>query len=143
MPVFDRFEPTLFAPRPVAYAISPSEHEAVTVLRAHGIAVDTILQVSAARADRFVVDSAIVSPRPFQNHREVRLTGRWVSERRELRPGTFIVRTSQPLGRLAIYLLEPQTDDGLVTWNLFDNAMFFGSSYPVLRLMSEPRPVTN
>jgi hypothetical protein len=143
MPVFDRFDPTLFAPRPIAYAISPSEHEAVTVLRLHGIIVDTIAQVSTARGDRFIIDSAVVSPRVFQNHHEVRLTGRWVSEPRELRPGTFIVRTSQPLGRLAIYLLEPETDDGLVTWNVFDNAMFFGSSYPVLRLMSEPRPVTN
>jgi hypothetical protein len=143
MPVYDRFDPTVFAPRPLAYAISPSEHEAVMVLRAHGIVVDTISKTSTARGDRFVVDSTIVSPRLFQNHHEVRLTGRWVSENRELRPGTYIVRTAQPLGSLAVYLLEPQTDDGLVTWNVFDDAMVFGSSYPVLRLMSEPRPVTN
>jgi hypothetical protein len=65
-----------------------------------------------------------------------------MSEERELRAGTYIVHTSQPLGLLAVYLLEPQTDDGLVTWNLFDETMVFGSSYPVLRLMNEPRPVT-
>jgi hypothetical protein len=143
MPVYDRFDPTVFAPRPLAYAIAPSEHGAVMLLRAHGIVVDTISTMSTARGDRFVVDSTIVSPRLFQNHHEVRLTGRWVSESRELRPGTYIVRTAQPLGSLAVYLLEPQTDDGLVTWNIFDDAMVFGSSYPVLRLMSEPRPVTN
>jgi hypothetical protein len=28
---------------------------------------------------------------------------------------------AQPLGNLAFYLLEPQSDDGLVTWNFFDD----------------------
>ncbi|HUQ20243.1 MAG TPA: M14 family metallopeptidase [Gemmatimonadaceae bacterium] len=141
MPVFDRFEPTLFAARPPAYAIAASEHEAVAVLRTHGIIVTPLAVTSTARADRFVVDSAIVAPRLFQKHHEVQLTGRWVTEQRELRAGTYIVRTTQPLGLLAVYLLEPQTDDGIVTWNLFDEAMVFGSSYPVLRVMSEPHPV--
>jgi hypothetical protein len=142
MPVFDRFEPTFFAPRPPAYAIAASEHKVVDVLRAHGIIVSELAANSTARADRFIVDSAKVAPRLFQKHHEVQLTGRWMSEERELRAGTYIVHTSQPLGLLAVYLLEPQTDDGLVTWNLFDETMVFGSSYPVLRLMNEPRPVT-
>ena len=140
MPVFDYFNPTLFAPPPIAYAMAPSEHEAVLILRAHGVIVDSLGVTSSARADRFIVDSTIVSPRLFQKHHEVQVTGRWLSERRELRAGTYIVRTNQPLGIVAVYLLEPQSDDGLVTWNVFDDAMTFGSSYPVLRLMSEPRP---
>jgi murein tripeptide amidase MpaA len=140
MPVFDRFTPTLFAPPPLAYAIARSEHEAVMILRMHGIVVDSLTTTMSARADRFIVDSTIVSPRVFQKHHEVQLTGRWMSEPRELPAGTYIVRISQPLGILATYLLEPQSDDGLVTWNIFDDALTFGSSYPVLRLMSEPKP---
>lgn len=120
-----------------------SEHEAVAVLRAHGIIVTPLAVTSSARADRFVVDSAKVAPRLFQKHHEVQLTGRWVSEQRELKAGTYIVRTTQPLGLLAVYLLEPQTDDGIITWNLFDEAMVFGSSYPVLRVMNEPQPVAH
>jgi hypothetical protein len=140
MPVLDYFRPTLFVAPPLAYAIAPSERDAVTVLRAHGIVVDSLPTMHTARADRFIADSTIVSPRVFQKHHEVRLTGRWMSERRELRPGTYIVRANQPLGIVATYLLEPQTDDGLVTWNVFDEAMTFGGTYPVLRLMSEPQP---
>ena len=30
------------------------------------------------------------------------------------------VKTTQPLGMLAAYLLEPQAEDGLCTWNYFD-----------------------
>jgi hypothetical protein len=39
---------------------------------------------------------------------------------------------TQPLARLAAYLLEPRSNDSLVTWNLFDEALATGA-YPVLR----------
>jgi len=34
--------------------------------------------------------------------------------------GTFLVRTDQPLARLAFYLLEPRSDDGLIDWNVLE-----------------------
>ena len=60
--------------------------------------------------------------RLFQGHYESRAWGRWFSARRSLPTGTFIVPVSQSLGALAMYLLEPESDDGLATWNLFDAA---------------------
>ena len=42
--------------------------------------------------------------------------------------------SSQPLARLAFYLIEPRSDDGLVDWNLLDDAL--GESvpaYPIVR----------
>lgn len=142
MPVFDRFKPTLSAPPPVAYAIAASDTQAVRLLRMHGVVVDSLSTAASARAERFIVDSTIISPRPFQGHHEVRLVGRWVSEPRELGGGTYVVRTGQPLGIVAVYLLEPQSDDGLVTWNFFDGALTSGAAYPVLRLMNDPRPAS-
>jgi hypothetical protein len=142
MPVFDRFRPTLFAPPPVAYALAASDTQVVRLLREHGIGVDSLADTRTARAERFVIDSALTSPRPFQGHRELSLVGRWVSEPRQFPAGSWIVRTSQPLGLLSIYLLEPQSDDGLVTWNFFDKALREGGAYPVLRVMSDPRPIS-
>lgn len=142
MPVFDRFKPTLFAPPPVAYAIAPSDTQAVRLLRLHGIVVDSLSAAASARAENFVVDSTIVSARAFQGHHEAQVVGRWMSEPRELRAGTYIARTGQPLGLLLAYLLEPQSDDGLVTWNFFDGALTSGAAYPVLRLMNDPRPAS-
>lgn len=142
MPVFDRFRPTLFVSPPVAYAIAPSEMQAVRLLRQHGIVVDSLPNAYTARAEAFFPDSTITAPRAFQGHHEVRLVGRWVSEPRQIRAGSWIVRTNQPLGLLAAYLLEPQSDDGLTTWNFFDNALSFGSAYPVLKVASPP-PATS
>jgi hypothetical protein len=39
---------------------------------------------------------------------------------------------NQPRARLAFYLLEPRSNDGLLTWNVFDDAVKRGT-YPVLR----------
>jgi hypothetical protein len=49
--------------------------------------------------------------------------------------GSFVVRTAQPLGLLAMLLLEPQSDDGLATWNVFDRSLRAGADYPVQRLV--------
>jgi hypothetical protein len=39
---------------------------------------------------------------------------------------------TQKLARLAFYLLEPRSNDGLVTWNVLDEALKTGRS-PILR----------
>lgn len=140
MPVYDRFRPTHFAPPPVAYLLAPGDTQAVRLLRLHGVRVDSLAATRLAVAETFVADSAISSPRQFQGHRELRVVGRWMSERRELPPGSYIVPTSQPLGSIIIYLLEPMSDDGLVTWNFYDDAFHSGGAYPVLRVLSDPRP---
>jgi len=142
MPVFDRFNPTLFAPAPAAYAIAAADTQTVRLLRLHGIVVDSLSGAVTAQASTFIVDSTIVSPRAFQGHHEARLVGRWMAEPRQLPAGTYIARTGQALGILLVYLLEPQSDDGLVTWNFFDGALLSGAAYPVLRLMNVPRPVS-
>ncbi|MEP6904782.1 MAG: M14 family metallopeptidase [Gemmatimonadales bacterium] len=142
MPVFDRFKATLLVPPPVAYAIAASDTQAVRVLRNHGVVVDALAKTTPVRAERFIVDSTVVSLRLFQGHHEARLVGRWINEPRELSAGTYIVNTRQPLGIVAVYLLEPQSDDGLVTWNFFDGPLSSGAGYPVLRLMNDPRPAS-
>ncbi|HEX7120973.1 MAG TPA: hypothetical protein VF178_01295, partial [Gemmatimonadaceae bacterium] len=48
--------------------------------------------------------------------------------------GTWIVRTAQPLGVLAMYLLEPESDDGLVTWDVGGRSAGANGTAPVIRL---------
>jgi hypothetical protein len=40
---------------------------------------------------------------------------------------------------LAVYLLEPESDDGFTTWNLFDQDLKKGGRYPVIRIFDLPR----
>jgi hypothetical protein len=46
-----------------------------------------------------------------------------------------VIYTNQPLGRLAFYLLEPTSDDGLVAWNFLDDVLKDATTvYPILRI---------
>jgi hypothetical protein len=56
-----------------------------------------------------------------------------------LPPKSFIVSTAQPRGTLIVYLLEPESEDGFVTWNLFDSELKKGGRYPVTRIFDLSR----
>ena len=80
-----------------------------------------------------MVDSVVRGPL-FEGHHPVRLEGRWSRGATEsAAPGWYLVRTAQPLGVLAAYLLEPASEDGVVTWNLLDAGLAPGRPYPILR----------
>ena len=140
MPVFTRFDPALMASAPIAYSMPAADTQAVRLLRLHGIIVDSLRAAGFASVEKFIVDSAIVSQRPFQGHHEMQLVGRWKRDSSQIPAGSYFVSTAQPLGILAVYFLEPQSDDGLVTWNFFDSEIKVGAPYPVMRLTSDPRP---
>jgi hypothetical protein len=139
MPVYDRFTSTLDRTPPAAYVVAPGDTAVVTLLRLHGIRVDRSDTAWRARGESFVIDSVITAQRPFQGHNEVRLTGRWERGMQTLPPRSFIVSTAQPRGTLIVYLLEPESDDGFATWNLFDSRLRKGERFPVKRIFDLAR----
>src|SRR5205823_2916261 len=51
------------------------------------------------------------------------------------------VRCEQKLGVLATYLLEPESGDGLATWNFLDTDLKIGEDYPIVRI-EKPAAIT-
>ena len=134
MPVYDRFTSTLNRTPPAAYVLAPGDTAVVTLLRLHGIRVDRSDTAWTARGESFVIDTITTAPRVFQGHHEVRLKGHWERGVQTLPPKSFIVSTAQPRGALIVYLLEPESDDGFTTWNLFDTRLQKGGRFPVKRI---------
>ncbi|MEO8335026.1 MAG: M14 family metallopeptidase [bacterium] len=137
MPVFDRFVPTLVRPIPSMYVFSRSDTALLARLRLHGIRTEESSDVRSP-LEAFVVDSVVKSPRPFQGHNEVRLSGHW-QQLASSAGSMIVVRMDQPLRRLAAYLLDPESDDGLATWNFFDGSLAVGRPYPVMRVAAGKR----
>jgi hypothetical protein len=135
MPIYDRFAGTLFRTLPHAYAFAAGHAEVAERMRRHGLFVEKLDVPLELDVEAFTVDSVQRAARPFQKHNEVRLAGRWAREKRTLPAGTFLVRTGQPLSVLALYLLEPESDDGLATWNVFDASLRVGAPFPVVRVV--------
>ncbi len=139
MPVFDRFTSTLDRIPPAAYVVAPADTAVVRLLRRHGIRVDRSDSAWSARGESFTVDSIIIAARAFQGHRETRLQGKWERALQTFPAGSFIVSTAQPLGTLVVYLLEPESEDGLVTWNAFDASLRKGEKFSVRKVLDITR----
>jgi hypothetical protein len=137
MPLYLRFEPALTRALPYGYLLVDPDEAVLQRLRVHGIATRVLAHDWTARVERFVIDSVRQEERLFQGHHEARIDGRWSVERRRVPRGAVVVPVAQQLGLLAAYLLEPESDDGLVTWNFFDRTLARGAEFPVLRL-AEP-----
>jgi hypothetical protein len=141
MPVIDRFEGTLARAIPTGGwaidATAPGADSAVKLLRAHGVRVERAAAMAAGDVETFRADSVVKAARAFQGHQEVRLEGSWRTERRAL-ANVHVVSAAQPLALLALELLDPQSDDGLTTWNVFDASLRPGGDFPVVRLRTAP-----
>jgi hypothetical protein len=120
-----------------AYLIPHKEEVGAIVekLKAHGIAVEELAGTLTTDVDTFTIESVSRSPRRIQGHDNVKVTWRSDEEKMRFEAGTYVVRTSQPLGLLAAYLLEPESDDGLVSWNFLDAFLEPQKVLPVYKLM--------
>jgi hypothetical protein len=119
---------------PSAYVIPDGHKAAVELLGAHGIVMEPLRGSASMALEEFQIDSNTQAANAFQNHRERTLTGKWVESSQKVPEGSLIVRMNQRLARLAFYLLEPRSDDGLVDWNFLDEALGMEVKvYPILR----------
>ena len=66
-------------------------------------------------------------------HQERTVTGKYETVERTIPAGTYRVPMNQPLARLAFYLIEPRSNDGLLTWNFLDDALKESKTYPIIR----------
>jgi dipeptidyl aminopeptidase/acylaminoacyl peptidase len=134
-------EPTLSVRRPYAYLFPAKLAGIVEILQRHGIAVEELREDVELDLEAYRVDK-VTREREFQKHQPVTLDATARKETRRVEAGTILVRTGQPLGSLAVVLLEPQSADGLVTWNFFDPQLKEAKDFPVVRLPA-PQALTS
>lgn len=130
----DRYEPTLTVLRPRAYLIPHDLGVVVDKLRAHGIRVETLAAPEEVEVEVERMVRVDHRPEAFQGHHETEVDTLARREVRTVPAGTVRVPLDQPLGTLAVYLLEARSDDGLVTWNFLDASLAVGADYPIVRV---------
>jgi len=118
---YNSFKPTLLSTVPKAYYFSKDYKAIVEKLQEHGIQVDQLDKKISLTGEVFVVSEYKKSSRSrYPGHKPVTLEGEFISKKQTFRSGDYRVNLEQPLAWLIFYLLEPQSDDGLVYWNYFD-----------------------
>lgn len=149
-----KVEPAEKADKAFAYLFPPNYKSAIEVMQRHGIQVEELAANTELPVEPYLLTKVTKAERAFQKHNEVKIELRVPEEAvkvgskpRSMPAGTIVVRTNQPLGTLAAYLLEPRSEDGLTNWNFFDADLDPGREFPVLRIL-EPaklnlRPVNS
>jgi hypothetical protein len=133
MPEYGTFEGTDVERVPSAYFVPAYLTEAIDRLRTHGITMRALSEPAEMALEEFHIQRTVAAERPFQGRRERTLTGSWVAATREVQAGTLRVDMNQPLARLAFYLIEPRSDDGLANWDLLGAAPGEARVYPISR----------
>ena len=77
----------------------------------------------------------------YEGHtRRLLTSGDWAESEKTVPAGTYVVSTSQRNGKLAGVLLEPESHDGLASWNFFDtgiNKKKGARVYPVMKSLAD------
>ena len=112
--------PTLTRPRAWAYLLPRRAVAAAELLRQHGIAVETLQEEVELEVEYYTLKS-IEYVREYDHDAAVVIEVGEIVTRTERFPiGTFVVPTGQVMGRVAVNLLEPETNDNVYRWNRMD-----------------------
>jgi hypothetical protein len=126
---------------PFAYLITTSDPAITDLLKTHGIMMETLSSDSKFEVQQFEISELKGATKLNQGHYTNIIEGKYISGPVDFPAGTIVVRTAQPLGNLAAYLLEPQSNDGMVFWNFFDRYLVpqWGpgyNPYPVYKVLN-------
>jgi hypothetical protein len=117
---FAKFEAEVESTLPSGYII-PAEFSAIAEhLRRAGVKVDQLTKSQSFKGEVFKMAALTKATRKFEGHFMAKADGTFSSANKKFKKGDYVVDLAQPLANLIFYLLEPQSDDGLVTWNFFD-----------------------
>lgn len=119
LPLIETTEATRWLSRPRAYWIPPAWHDVIERLQIHGIRMERIASPREGDVEMYRLDEPRLQDQVYEGH--VRITATAVSERRrESFPANSVrIPTDQPLGTLAVLLLEPDSPDSLFQWGFF------------------------
>lgn len=117
---YSAFKATKEAILPKGYLI-PSEFEHIVQhLERTGVKVEKLTKKQKASGEIFEASALVLAKRPFEKHYMATLEGNFKPSTKSFNKGDYWIDLAQPLANLIFYMLEPQSDDGLVTWNFFD-----------------------
>jgi len=120
IPVRVQSEPAVAVARPRAYWIPPAYPEVAARIEQHGIRVERSEEAQDVDVRVYRLPDAEPGASPYEGHMRVS-PGTPVPERRTVHfpAGSVRVPTDQPLGDLAVLLLEPGSPDSFFQWGFF------------------------
>jgi len=118
--VYTKFVPTRTAVRPWGYLMPPELAEVIPLLMEHEISVERLIEPAKVEVEVYYAKE-IEHPEYFQGHYLKEVKAEKKTETIELPAGSFFIPAGQQKSNLICYILEPETNDNLITWGYLDD----------------------
>ena len=128
LPVMSNTVPAITTTRPSAYYVPPQWQQVIERLATHGIRMSRISKPITLKLEQYRLTSPEFGAKDYEGHQRVKTGVELNSVTKTLPEGTVKISTEQPLGDLAILLLEPQAKDSFLQWGFF-NPIFTRTEY--------------
>ncbi|WP_028767573.1 M14 family metallopeptidase [Shewanella fidelis] len=128
LPVIGGTKADISVSRPAAYYIPAQWQQVIERLSVHGIRMTTLSKGVEQTVQQYQFSAPQFANKDYEGRQRVKATVQSQQIKMELPAGTVRVDTKQPLGDLAILLLEPQSPDSLFQWGFF-NPIFTRTEY--------------
>ncbi len=147
VPVYLSYEPSRTTPRPVGYLLPPAAANVVPLLMNQDIAVYRFRDEAALDAEVYYAtevnfQDGSAEDAYFQGSYLLETEVRKEDQTVNVRPGWFWVPTAQSKANLISYLMEPESDDNLITWGFMNHILRAteepdedGDRVPMIRVM--------
>lgn len=120
--IFLKYEVTRTTPRALGYVLPPSMAKVVPLLLDQGIAVHRFTAPTTLELE--VYDATEVREEEyFQGHYLKSASVTKATEKVEVPAGAYYIATAQSRGNLISYIMEPESDDNLITWGYADHLL--------------------
>ncbi|HBP99402.1 MAG TPA: hypothetical protein DD672_02840 [Gammaproteobacteria bacterium] len=118
---YNAFEASKTATVPSDYIFSAAFSGLAEKLEAHGIWVEVLEADAQFIGEQFVINEIGKQSYVQNGHTNSLLRGEFIESIKTFSRGDYVVSMNDRLANLIFYLLEPESDDGLAYWNLFDD----------------------
>lgn len=109
--------------RPKAYWVPAAWRDVIRMLDLHGVRYERIAAPREVDVTMYRFTDPKFDPRQFEGHVRVTATATPEKHRERFPAGSVRVPADQPLGTLAMLLLEPQSADSLFQWGWFHSIL--------------------
>ena len=128
LPLVGPVKPALQTNRPANYYIPPQWQTVIARIKQQGIRTEALTKPRELQLQQYQLSQPKIATAPYEGHQRVSAEVQLHNVTTTLPAGTVVVPTDQPLGDLAILMLEPQSPDSLLQWGFF-NTIFSRTEY--------------
>ena len=137
---FPIVESRFAVPRPVGYIVPADRRDVIKTLRDHGIVLGVISVDAELEVESYRITDIVPSTEDYVAPSKIEVEAQ--RGKVTVKQGDFYVSGEQPAANLIPCLLEPQSEYGLIRYQMYKLVPQKGDTFPFLRVLKGKPPIT-